>query len=477
MKFPALEAVKAELKQIFDEAGPELDLSKVTCVPGGKAAVLARVRELNAECEQLDEVTKAVNKGPAFLEGDSRPRGSRGSRSRSIERAFGELGVTFGDEGVRSLQNRAMHALDVLDAPDEGLERVEEMIRKDATGNAARVVVAGADPDYLRAFAKLVVDPANGHRGFSDDELRAYQRAGEVKNAIAIGTDNTGGFLVPTYLDPAIQLTSDGVVDPIRAMARLVTIATDTWHGVSSAGVSAEWVAESVEVADASPTLGGPSIATHKADVFVPYSIEAEMDAMNLVEQLRMLMLDAKAVHEATAWISGNGTTQPKGIITALDGSASEVAPATAETFAAADVYATLEALPARFRPNARWAAALGTINDIDQFETTNGAKKFPGVADANPTLLRRPLAEVSNMDSSADINAAATADHHILLVGDWRNYVIVDRIGATVEIIPHLVGANRRPTLQRGLILYWRTGADVVVANGFRVLNVATTA
>jgi predicted phage gp36 major capsid-like protein len=48
---------------------------------------------------------------------------------------------------------------------------------------------------------------------------------------------------------------------------------------------------------------------------------------------------------------------------------------------------------------------------------------------------------------------------------------VIVDRVGLSVEVIPHLVGTNHRPTGQRGLYAYWRNGSKVVDANAFRAL------
>jgi predicted phage gp36 major capsid-like protein len=47
---------------------------------------------------------------------------------------------------------------------------------------------------------------------------------------------------------------------------------------------------------------------------------------------------------------------------------------------------------------------------------------------------------------------------------------VIVDRIGTTLELIPNLVGATRRPTGQRGALLWFRTGSDSVVDNAFRL-------
>jgi predicted phage gp36 major capsid-like protein len=36
---------------------------------------------------------------------------------------------------------------------------------------------------------------------------------------------------------------------------------------------------------------------------------------------------------------------------------------------------------------------------------------------------------------------------------------------------VPHLFGANRRPTGQRGLYAFWRNNSKVLVDNAFRVL------
>jgi HK97 family phage major capsid protein len=75
--------------------------------------------------------------------------------------------------------------------------------------------------------------------------------------------------MIPLTLDPAINLTSNGSINPLRQLARVVQISTDTWNGVTSAGVTSEWTAEAAEMADASPTLASPSIPVYKGDAFV----------------------------------------------------------------------------------------------------------------------------------------------------------------------------------------------------------------
>jgi hypothetical protein len=61
-----------------------------------------------------------------------------------------------------------------------------------------------------------------------------------------------------------------------------------------------------------------------------------------------------------------------------------------------------------------------------------------------------------------------------IAIYGDFSNFLIADRIGGTIELIPHLFGATSRfPMGQRGLYYYWRVGSDVLVQNAFRYLEV----
>jgi HK97 family phage major capsid protein len=187
---------------------------------------------------------------------------------------------------------------------------------------------------------------------------------------------------------------------------------------------------------------------------------------VNFSEEVTRLLVDGADQLMATAYTTGSGSGQPTGIITALPGG-SLVASATTDTFARADVYNVQNALPPRFSANAQWCAGLPIINTMSQFETTAGARLFPELSDGR--LLNKPINELSNMDSVIN----ATQDNKILLYGDFSNLVIVDRIGSTVELIPNLVGANRRPTGQRGLFLWFRTGSDSLVDNAFRCLNV----
>ena len=76
--------------------------------------------------------------------------------------------------------------------------------------------------------------------------------------------------------------------------------------------------------------------------------------------------------------------------------------------------------------------------------------------------------------ESSAMV-ATTTTGSKIVVGGDFeRGYVIVDRIGLQIELVPHLFDATTAmPTGQRGLYAYWRVGAEVVNQNALRYLEV----
>ena len=151
------------------------------------------------------------------------------------------------------------------------------------------------------------------------------------------------------------------------------------------------------------------------------------------------------------------------------------VAPTTAEAYAAADVFKVQNATAARWQANSSWMMNLAFINNTRQFETSNGALQFPELRDNPPMLVGRCVYENSHMDTV--INSAATEPNYVALYGDFKQFIITIRSGSSLELIPNLFGANRRPTGQRGGYLWARYGSDVLVDNAFRLLSIPTTA
>lgn len=373
------------------------------------------------------------------------------------------------EEIGQELQARALCAVEKMaGANDRVRSTATDILERwdDKRGSIARMCLATSSPAYLRAWSKLA--RGKGHM-VSPEEQHALERAMSL-------TDSAGGYLVPFQLDPTVIITSNGSRNQIRQAARQVVATGDVWNGVSSGAVQWRWAAEGTEAGDNATTFAQPTVQIHKADGFVPISIEALEDEANVTQEVARLLAFGKDTLEAAAFTTGSGSGQPTGIITALAGGSSEVAPTTPETFAVADVYKLDQSLPARHRAMASWMANRAIYNLIRQFDTQGGGALWEHLgADVPPLLLGRPALEAEDMDGTFD--AAATADNHILLYGDFDNYVIADRIGMSIEFLPHLVGANNRPTGQRGWYAYYRVGADSVQDGAFRLLNVETTA
>lgn len=370
------------------------------------------------------------------------------------------------------LRGRAREIIERSTMPcdDSARENAMRLIeRRDTpTGDLARHVIVHDNPHYRSAFAKAMtyVQPV-----WTTEEARAVDEA----RAMDVGTGADGGFMLPTLVDPTIILTNDGTANPIRAIARTVQIVgNNTWAGVSSAGVTASYDAELAEVSDDTPTLAQPSITCHKAQAFVPFSIEAQQDIASLSTDVAMMFNDAKERLEASKFTNGGGdaSNEPLGIVfQASATTASRVAATTNDTFGLVDVYNTIEGLAPRHRPRASWMADYAIINDIRQFATANNYHGFLTdlVGDSPRQLLGKPLYENSDMDGTL-----GTGNDDILIVGDFSKYVIVDRIGFAVELVPHLFATgNNRPDGSRGWYGYWRNGAEPVDINAFRILRV----
>ena len=324
----------------------------------------------------------------------------------------------------------------------------------------ARHILVTSAPQYRREWI----------RGFRVAAKGGVPDTSYLTRAMSL-TDAAGGYAVPQDLDPALILTSDGSTNPFRQISRVVQTMSDTWSGLSTTHAAWSNDAEAAEVSDDATTFAQPSIPVHKAQVFVPFSIEVGMDYPGFTQDLRTIIANGKDDLDATNMATGTGSDQPTGIVTALTGGSSEVASATTDVFAIADVYALHDAIPDKYLNRGRWAANKAIYNLVRQFDTAGGAGLWERLGGARPSeLLGYPAHGASAMDSSV----TAASDNYLLILGDFENYVIVDRVGMTIELVPHLFAtANNRPSGQRGFYGFARTGADSVNDGGFRMLNV----
>ncbi len=369
------------------------------------------------------------------------------------------------EEAHRELKDRAKRAMEMVgysqtvrkEDAQENIEFLLDSVDTDAV-LAKRMLETGS-PLYQRAFGKKMMD-----KPLTDAETRALST-----------TDGSGGYAIPFTLDPTVIHTSNYSVNPYRAISRVISITGDNWQGIASTGVSATYAAEATEVSDGSPSFTQPAIAPSRCHVFVPFSVEIGQDWGALQTEITSMIQEAKDDLEASKFTTGTGTNEPYGL--QVGGTAQTITASTA-TFVVADVYRTESDLPPRSRPRAQWIANRGIYNRIRQFDTAGGAQLWTenlqrGLSNNVPTPGNtgyRLLGYEANECTS--YGTALASGSTIATLGDFQKFVIVDRIGMNVEIIPHLFGTVANfPTGQRGLWAMWRNGSKVVDAKAFKSL------
>lgn len=367
----------------------------------------------------------------------------------------------------RAMRDNALRAVELNhydSVNDEAACRthIERLLRRvDVDAMLARTILQTGSEVYDRAFGKMCF-------AGSTDVLTNEERA-----ALAVGATTTGGFAVPFSLDPTVILTDAGVVNPIRQIARVVTITGKQWQGVTSAGITVSRAAEAAEAGDNAPTLAQPTVTPTRVQGFVPFSFEIDQDWTQMRGELATMFGEAKDTEEATAFVVGDGVDpNPQGVITGVAANAgSLVGLATPGTFTVADLYKPVDALPPRHTGNASWLAAKGMYNRVRQLDTAGGANLWARIAEGRPSrLVDYPVYEASTMASGSDIT---TANTRLMLLGDFKKFLIVDRVGMSVELIPHLFHTgNNRPSGQRGLYAIWRNSSKVLDPNAFRLLE-----
>lgn len=361
--------------------------------------------------------------------------------------------------GVKPEHKEHMTALlDSWDLEDDGPEGA-------GARRAAAHILTASSPEYVRAWSKAF---RTGIRTGQPDvtALQTLQRAASL-------TDASGGYAVPVPIDPTLIVMDDGHVNPIRRLATVKQVTTTKFKVINVGAVSASYDAEAAEVSDDTPTWGSDEISVHTARAFVPFSLEISMDYPGFMADIQMLLRESKDNLEAQKFTLGSGSGEPWGLITAMAAATSYVVDSgTADTFALEDVYDLVDALPARWKQRAVWLANSAIYSSIRQAGGANLDDFWLGL-DARG--MSKPLLGYTPWEASyMDGEITAAADNYVLLFGDVSWYWIAERIGMSMELIPHMFGATaRRPTGQRGVFAWWRNGADVVNHRAMRLLNV----
>lgn len=341
----------------------------------------------------------------------------------------------------------------------------------------ARLMLATETDAYRSAFMKLL--SRGGSAVLTAEEGAAVNLVNEVRAAMSL-SDSAGGYGVPVFIDPSIILTAQGHPNDFFAISRVENITNDEWKGVTSAGATSYWTTEATTMTEGSPTLAQPTVPAKKLTTVSKYSFEIGGDYPNFASEIATVMGESQSETLVSAFTNGLGTTaQPSGIVTALEATAgSQVAVLTDGELNPEDLYRLWDALLPRYRNNARWMSSTSVSNAIRQF--ASGGSNSDANFTVNITqmeierLFGKPYHYNEYMDDAVGTGGVTSAsDVSLVIVGDFRNFLIANRVGATVETVQHVLDTTTGlPTGERAAVMWRRIGSDSINDAAFRILT-----
>jgi HK97 family phage major capsid protein len=281
-----------------------------------------------------------------------------------------------------------------------------------------------------------------------EDHAKAYGeflRKGTTDNlaelqskALAIGTDADGGYAVPEQLDRDI-LALMKEVSPMRQACNVVTIGGATYRKlVDIGGTTSGWVGETA----ARPATNTPQLAEitpFMGEIYAnPAATQQMLDDVffNAEGWLSESVAEEFAKQEALAFLTGNGTSKPKGLLaytsaatadgTRAFGTLEHMATAGAAAITTDELITLVYKLKRDHRGGAKWMMNKGTVAYLRKLkDTDNNYLWQPGLQAGQPaSLLGYGIEENDDMASIATTAIA-------VMFGNFKKaYTIVDRIG-----------------------------------------------
>lgn len=322
-----------------------------------------------------------------------------------------------------------------------------------------------------------------------------YERMGpNDAKTLSIGSDSAGGFLVPEDFQ-AVMLRKSASMAWMRKLARVITTGRDlvkmpklnyssddkftsavrmTWTGELPAASTAHLVSD--------PVFGQVSIPIHTGMASMPISRDLIDDAaFDIIGLSAELMAEAFELGENEAFLTGNGSGKPMGIVTnvGITNGVSYVASGTdnslsttSDAHAGARLIKTYYALPAQYRTqNAVWLMNSNTLRDIDLLVDANKRpliKELTGASltDGEPSLIKSRRVVVDEF--MPDIATGA----YPVIFGDFKGYTVIDRVGFSVERI----NQGYQNLNMIALLARKRLGGDLTEGYRLRALKTSTS-
>lgn len=299
--------------------------------------------------------------------------------------------------------------------------------------------------------------------------MRRKQMTPEMVNALQIGTDSEGGYLVPDEYEKTLveALEEENI---FRKLAHVISTSSgDRKIPVVASKGSASWVDEEGTIPDSDDAFNQVSIGAYKLGTLIKVSNELLNDSVfNLESYISKEFARRIGSKEEDAFFNGNGTGKPVGIFNATGGAEVGVTAASATAITADEIIDLFYSLKAPYRKNAVWILNDATIKAIRKLKDNNGNYLWqPSLTAGTPdTILGRPVYTSSYVPTIA-------AGAKTIVFGDFSYYWIADRAGRNFKKLTELYAAND----QTGFVATQRVDGKLILPEAIKVLKMKATA
>ena len=314
-------------------------------------------------------------------------------------------------------------------------------------------------------------DDSEGKTGRASDEykknfwnaMRSKAPVPNVTNALQVGTDAEGGYLVPDEFENTLveALEEENI---FRQMAKIIqTSSGDRKIPVVASKGTAAWMDEEGAFPESDDAFGQVSIGAYKLGTMIKVSEELLNDSVfDLEGYITREFARRIGSKEEEAFFTGNGTGKPLGILAATGGAETGITAASATAVTADELIDLYYSLKSPYRRNAVWTLNDSTVKAIRKLKDGNGQYLWqPGItAGAPDMILGRPVRTSAYMPEIA-------AGAKTIAFGDFSYYWIADRQGRSFKRLNELFAA----TGQVGFLASQRVDGKLVLAEAVKVL------
>lgn len=306
------------------------------------------------------------------------------------------------------------------------------------------------------ATVDLEAEVANHVKGMSEEKAKEFKKSyrfaeyakalyrkdeARVK-ALAEGTDDQGGYLVPDEFRATLiqQLLAGEAIRTyatvIPMQGKLLTIPR------LSADVAVYWGTENVAISTTSADFGEMQLTPFRLNAIIYTSRELFDDsAIAIFDLLRKRFADRVRDEENRVFLTGNGTTQPKGIFSETFRSVSAANALTPDHLTSA-----YYRLPEAYRSTARWLVNSRVMEHLESAKASGtGEYLYPSLQGEIKTLKGRPVFVNDYVPSSkigfGDVGAYFIGDRQQITMdvtteaGDtWKKYQVGMRVIERVD-------------------------------------------